>query len=127
MDVGDIVGALAIVFAAVALYAAARMRSRGVPGRRASNGYALLAGGAVVEAVNLFAQYSTTLAAVATGLLIAGLLIIAWAWRARPGRLTSAPPSDANPAVWPGPSVVPARHYTRSERWRRRWSRRGRG
>ena len=83
MDVGDIVGGLAILFALVALYAAGRMRSRGVPGRRASNGYALLAGGGVVEAVNLVTQYSAALAAVATGLLVAGLLIIAWAWRSR--------------------------------------------
>jgi hypothetical protein len=83
MDVRKLVGALCIVVAAVALYAAARMRGRGVPGRRASNGYALFAAGLVVETANLFSQYSTTLAAVATGLVVAGLLIIAWAWRSR--------------------------------------------
>jgi uncharacterized membrane protein len=88
MTLETIVAYLMSALALAAVWAAVRVGGRSSAGRRAAPGYWLFAVGAMVQAWTLFGEasrdtYNTTLATLATVLLVAGLVVIARGWSTR--------------------------------------------
>ena len=88
MTLETVVAYLMSALALAAVWAAIRVGGRSPAGRRAAPGYWLFAVGAMLQAWTLFGDaaretYNTTLAAVATLALVAGLVVIVRGWGTR--------------------------------------------